>query len=120
MIVAHYLKTVQPYYNAVVRGEKPFEIRKNDRKFQLGDYVCLREAIVSYDYKKLTEVSYSDNKMIEGEPEEIITLTGLEIWKKIVYITDFNQQPGFVVFALRNLSFEETRDVLEFVSEGSS
>lgn len=37
----HRLKTQAAYFNAVARGEKLFEVRKNDRFFQAGDIVEL-------------------------------------------------------------------------------
>lgn len=33
----HRLKTLAPYWERVQSGEKTFEIRKNDRDFQVGD-----------------------------------------------------------------------------------
>ena len=39
----HELKILPEYFNAVICGEKTFEIRKNDRNFQRGDVVCLME-----------------------------------------------------------------------------
>ena len=39
----HELKTIQPYFDAVEVGSKTFEFRKNDRDFQEGDTVVLRE-----------------------------------------------------------------------------
>ena len=40
---SHYLKTVQPYFSEVEKGTKTFEVRTNDRNFQVGDEVYLRE-----------------------------------------------------------------------------
>lgn len=37
----HTLKTVEPYWSAVLDGTKTFEIRRNDRAFQTGDTVIL-------------------------------------------------------------------------------
>lgn len=37
----HVLKTWPTYWDAVARGEKTFEVRKNDRFFQCGDVVDL-------------------------------------------------------------------------------
>lgn len=37
----HELKTWPTYWDAVARGEKLFEVRKNDRFFQCGDIVHL-------------------------------------------------------------------------------
>ena len=39
----HTLKTIQPYYDAVVKGYKTFEYRLNDRKFEVGDVLHLKE-----------------------------------------------------------------------------
>ena len=39
----HYLKTIQPYFDESKKGNKKFEFRKNDRDFQVGDEVFLRE-----------------------------------------------------------------------------
>lgn len=39
----HELKTVQPFFNQVAEGKKKFELRKNDRYFQRGDILVLRE-----------------------------------------------------------------------------
>lgn len=41
--MTHELKTVQPYFEKVWFNEKIFEIRKNDRDFQVGDFALLRE-----------------------------------------------------------------------------
>ena len=35
----HNLKILNDFADAVVMGEKPFEIRKNDRGYQKGDYI---------------------------------------------------------------------------------
>ena len=39
----HELKIERPYFLAVKSGEKTFEIRNNDRGYQKGDKVILRE-----------------------------------------------------------------------------
>ena len=39
----HRLKTLPQYYQPIIEGRKPFEIRKNDRNFQIGDEVILNE-----------------------------------------------------------------------------
>ena len=38
---AHTLKTIGMYWDAISRGEKLFEVRRNDRFFQAGDTVRL-------------------------------------------------------------------------------
>ena len=38
----HKLKTYPKYFDAVARGEKRFEIRRDDRNYQPGDLVTLQ------------------------------------------------------------------------------
>lgn len=44
--VVHELKVLTRYYEALLNG-KTFEVRKNDRSFQRGDEIFLREWIPS-------------------------------------------------------------------------
>ena len=39
----HSLKILPKYFDAVVSGNKTFEIRENDREFSKGDYLALNE-----------------------------------------------------------------------------
>lgn len=39
----HRLKTINPYFTEAWQGNKPFEYRKNDRDYQVGDRVELFE-----------------------------------------------------------------------------
>jgi hypothetical protein len=41
--VLHHLKTWPTFFDAVARGDKTFELRKNDRCFEVGDEVILEE-----------------------------------------------------------------------------
>jgi hypothetical protein len=41
----HYLKTATTFYQAVERGKKKFELRINDRNYQIGDMVYLEEVV---------------------------------------------------------------------------
>jgi hypothetical protein len=42
-IMVHELKTWSKYFALVKSGEKPFELRKNDRGFLVGDELLLHE-----------------------------------------------------------------------------
>jgi len=75
----HTLKTWPEYFQAVLEGKKTFEIRENDRGFQVGDEL----------------------ELIEYDPREGCGLTGLAIDCKITYITDFNQKEGYVVISIK-------------------
>lgn len=81
MCKLHELKTWPMYFDAVLSGRKTFEIRKNDRGFEPGDVLILREYL--------------------AETDEPGRYTGRELRRRISYITDFAQQPGFVVMAIR-------------------
>lgn len=41
----HNLKTETEYFQAIERGKKKFELRNNDRNFQIGDMVYLEETV---------------------------------------------------------------------------
>lgn len=64
----HELKILPQYYCRVADGSKTFEIRRNDRGFQSGDTVILREwcdePITKTD-KDLAEKGYTDSKPLE-------------------------------------------------------
>jgi hypothetical protein len=42
-MTTHQLKTWPEYFDAILEGRKQFEYRRNDRNFQVGDFLCLRE-----------------------------------------------------------------------------
>lgn len=42
-MTTHALKVDYPYMDSLVAGLKPFEVRRNDRGFQTGDYLALTE-----------------------------------------------------------------------------
>ncbi|EOS7971934.1 DUF3850 domain-containing protein [Enterococcus hirae] len=74
--MTHELKILPEYFEAVTSGRKRFEIRKNDRNFQIGDQLILKEW----------------NK--EG-------FTGRSYQSEIMYITDYMQKNGYVVLGIR-------------------
>jgi hypothetical protein len=79
---AHKLKTWPQYFRAVEREEKPFEVRKADRDFQVGDYLCL----------------------VEFDPQHDM-LTGKYVYRRITYMLSSTDAPrglvdGFVVLGL--------------------
>ena len=62
------------YFDAIADGRKTFEIRKDDRGFNPGDVLELREFAGEY--------------------------TGRSLWRHVTYITDYEQKPGYVVMAI--------------------
>lgn len=67
----HELKTDPKVFEAVWRGVKTFEIRKNDRGFQVGDELLLRET------------EWSGTAMFEGAP---LVYTGRTISKIVSHV----------------------------------
>lgn len=59
MTKTHELKTLQPYFDDIVRGVKKFEIRKNDRDFKQGDTLILKE----YDHINWGNGNYSGKEI---------------------------------------------------------
>ena len=81
----HELKILPPYFEAVIDGRKTFEIRKDDRGFQAGDTVMLREYDPEYKgYHRSEEQMY----------------TKWTYAATIGYVTSYEQHPGHVVFSL--------------------
>ena len=68
----HRLKTLPPYFERVQSGQKTFEIRKNDRDFQVGDILELEyynpnEPIcVGYNYNALSMIKAEVKYILNG------------------------------------------------------
>lgn len=71
----HHLKILPEYFNPVRLGLKSFEIRNNDRDYRVGDTLLLKE--------------YENGNFTGNMVKAIVT-----------YITDYAQQPGYVVMAI--------------------
>lgn len=80
--MTHTLKTIQPYFDQVIKGEKTFELRKNDRNFQIGDILILQEFddgaytgrekdfVVTYILKDCPQFGLMDGYAILGIKED--------------------------------------------------
>lgn len=81
----HELKIAPNFFQQVACGNKTFEIRKDDRAFQKGDHVILKEFNESAGY--LESHKY----------------TGQTVSAEIGFVTAFQQKEGYVVFSLLNV-----------------
>ena len=86
MVVVHELKIAPEYFGPVAYGTKSFEIRKNDRDFQVDDILLLKEFDGKY--------------------------TGRETAMQVSYITDYEQKDGYVVLAIKVIP----KSFVEFLS----
>lgn len=73
----HDLKCIPAHFEALTLGRKNFEVRINDRDFQVGDSVTLHEY-------------FPDTAAYSGA-----VLSGI-----IGYLTNYGQKDGYVVFSL--------------------
>lgn len=74
----HDLKCIQPFFNDIEEGRKPFEIRFNDRGYKVGDTLRLHE----FDHDKQT-------------------FSGRKVVVDVTYLTDYDQKDGYVVMAIK-------------------
>ncbi len=82
----HSLKTWPEFFQAIERGDKTFEVRKNDRGFQRGDTLFLRE--------------WDPNKSLPGHGPG--KYTGNEFVVKVTYVLNgFGIEPGHVVMGIK-------------------
>jgi hypothetical protein len=84
----HELKTWPEYFQAVARGDKTFEVRKNDRDFRVNDELLLRE------YKQVT-----------GEPDKT-GYTGRILHRYVSYVLhggNFGIEEGYVILGLQKI-----------------
>lgn len=72
----HELKLNTAYFPSVADGSKTFEIRKNDRGYEVGDVLILRE--------------YDDAE----------NYTGKRLVVDVTYVTDYQQRDGYVVMSI--------------------
>jgi ASC-1-like (ASCH) protein len=76
--MVHEMKIIPEYFQAVINGNKSFEIRRNDRDFSVGDVLLLNE------------YNAEQNKY-----------TGRRVRVKIIYITNYAQVENYVVMGIK-------------------
>jgi hypothetical protein len=86
----HYLKCWPEFFDAVERGDKTFEIRKNDRGFQRGDVLVLRK------YDPFTSSYVSP----EGAPRSNASKAATVTVAVSYVLSDYGLQPGYVCMAI--------------------
>ena len=85
----HTVKCWPEYYDAIERGEKPFDVRRDDRDYQRGDILRLQKYKIGYGY-------FTDPKGGRFSTQEIR--------REITYVLtggQFGIEPGYVVLGLK-------------------
>lgn len=86
----HDLKIWPKFFDAVQRGDKPFEVRKNDRSFAVGDTLVLKEwEPDSFDMQDMIKKGHYTGRVTE---------------KLIVYVMkggQFGIGPDYAVLGIR-------------------
>lgn len=93
-MAVHVLKTLPDYWDAVDRGDKAFEVRRDDRGFQRGDILVLRRLHKDWVDGKIKE---EKRTVAQGRAEY------RELRRRVTYILTGGQlgiEAGYVVMAL--------------------
>lgn len=80
-MIHHHIKCEAPYFERTESGQKTFEIRKNDRDYQVGDRVTM----IKTERNQLAMTAFP----IMVRPKLELTIT---------YVTAYEQKHGYVVF----------------------
>lgn len=87
----HVLKCWPRYFDAAERGEKNFEVRRDDRGFQKGDVLVLQRTLESMPHR----VDYT----LDGKVRKKLRF-------RIAYVLtggQFGIEPGYVVMSLEKV-----------------
>lgn len=90
--VEHTVKCWPQYYDAIEAGEKPFDVRRDDRGYQRGD--ILRSQRTRPESLHTVEYDYNGKPIKEMRHRITYVLTGGQ----------FGIEPGFVVLGLGALT----------------
>lgn len=101
MTQVHALKTTAVYYDAIERGEKNFDVRRDDRGFQKVDVLVFERC---YDADHVKRYSYGHSYEVE---RDLDGKARRSLQRRVTYILTGGQlgiEPGYVVMALEEVT----------------
>ena len=99
----HAVKCLPQFFAPLSDGSKPFEVRKNDRPYRVGDYLAVNEFVPDsedpYDDFSRTPLSDDERRTDGGR------YSGRCILLKITYILDNKDfcKDGYVILGLKRV-----------------
>ena len=98
----HELKCTPDFFDAVKRGDKTFDLRKNDRGFQRGDIlVLLRYGEATFPHQRTSYLDARDQAVIKAAADSLRVL--------VTYVLNgYGLESGHVALAIRLLGTDET------------
>lgn len=97
----HMLKTDPAVFQDVLDGSKTFEIRFNDRGYQVDDLIVLKET------------KFTGQQMKSGQP---LVYTGREIQKRISYVLGgYGLQDDWVILGIQDIEAAKAQAVPEWI-----
>lgn len=98
----HELKIWPAFFASVQAGDKPFEIRKHDRDYQVGDQLQLREFVPCTQCNGTGHLQGSPYKVTRCCDVPHGRYTGLSLWRSVraVHKDCIGVRAGYVVLTL--------------------
>lgn len=100
--MTHNLKTLPQYFDKLKEGQKNFEIRLNDRDYQVGDILKLIYYCEKTDLRKRIMESDDGEPLLDEQP--------LFIERKVTYIMHgpkYGLKKGWVIMQLQKIKKEK-------------
>lgn len=94
----HEIKAYPAFFSEILSGKKTFEIRFDDRGYQVGHHLHIKE----FDPVEAKQIRAGNFRDTQG-------YTGREVKAEITYVTSWAQKEGYIVMAIQLLQFEQSK-----------
>lgn len=103
----HAVKCLPEYFAPLIRGDKRFEVRKNDRPYAVGDYLAVNE-FAPYNYKFKSDKQYQQYA-IKDHKDGAGMYSDRFLFFKIIYVLDDPEycKDGTVILGLKKCCLDQ-------------